>query len=127
MPPGTPRPKYIVLDPEAGTISSVFAGVAPSSLALANGTPLLDAHVVLLTPKCAGPIQLPPYTSMYAFALPVLSSVTALVVAMLLPALSLPKFIADGLSEIVHVCATDEKVMAAVLPATRLPLDGLGT
>ena len=114
-----PTPKYMLLDPEAGTESSVFAGDALSPFALANGTPLLAAHVVLLTPNCAGPIQLPPYTSMYALALPVLSSVMALVVAMLLLALRVPKFIALTGREIVHVCVIDEKVMVVASPATR--------
>ena len=64
---------------------------------------------------------------MYALALPVLVSVMALVVGMLLPALIVPKFIADGFREIVHVFDTAENVMVVVFPAPKCPVEGLGT
>ncbi len=118
-PPGTPSPKYMVLLEPAGTRIVVLTAIEESLFANENEVPEAFDHVVLLTPNCVVPIQLPPYTSMYALVLPVLLLVMAFVVAMLLPALSLPKFIADGLSEIVHVFVVDEKVMAVVLPATR--------
>jgi len=55
---------------------------------------------------------LPPYTYIYALAVPVLESVIALVVAIFAPGFRLPKFMAVVPSEIVHVA--DEMVITAL-------------
>lgn len=68
---GILSPKYIELEELEATLINVFAAVGPSLLAAAYVIPEDGDQDVLLTPKLDGPdIQFPPYTYMYADALP---------------------------------------------------------